>query len=413
MAFAVGATAGLIAVQFFQVHLFTLVVVLWVAVSMRSSERWVLWRAALVIAASIPLATTALTGDLVNSPTLALQLIALAVCAALIVVNADREDIKTMLYGLLVVATAASAWAMLQVVDIVPNDAWHLDVSALGRPTGFYPEPDWLGMFAGIGLVLAWRLELRPRWRVILVAVNGFALALAFARAAWVAVVASSLIAFALYVINLRRDRGRTVIAEVRTGRLAATGVLVAAGAIALASVPSLASDLILRLSRTLTVADNDISAQARVQQNDSLSFLASTAPWNGHGISSSGRVGVSGIIEYGESVNNVGSNWIVSMWVDGAWLSLPIVCILLLTAVFSARSIAGQLLLLVLLNSLFSNATYQPVTWLLLGICLASSNFDRKRPSDVGEKLTKPIVVRETLARHFPTSGTPLRTRT
>ena len=373
ISFLIGASAGLVAVQFFQVHLFAYLVLAWAIFSRRDAKSLLPWQAALPIVCAIPLASTALTGDLVNSPTLALQLLAFAICAALIVITATSADIKQMLIGLMATSSAASAWGILQVVGIVPNDAWHIDVSALGRPTGFYPEPDWLGMFAGIGLVLAWRVQLGPKLRVILVLINSFAFVLAFARAAWVAVAASAALALVLYIVQRRRGSSEIVVRKTATGRRSAVLILLVAGTAVLVSVPSLAADLTVRLSRTLTVADNDISGRARVQQNDSLSYLASTAPWNGHGISTSGRVGVSGIIDYGDSPNNLGSNWLTSMWVDGAALSLPLIGFLVITAILAARSIQGQLLVLVLLNSLFSNATFQPVTWLLVGLCLAS----------------------------------------
>jgi hypothetical protein len=93
-------------------------------------------------------------------------------CAAAIIVLATPDDVRTMLYGLLIVVSASSAWALLQVTGVVSYDVWHLQISSLGRPTGFYPEPDWLGMYAGVGAVLAWRLELTARWRVALVTLN-------------------------------------------------------------------------------------------------------------------------------------------------------------------------------------------------------------------------------------------------
>jgi len=58
-------------------------------------------------------------------------------------------------------------------------------------------------------------------------------------------------------------------------------------------------------------------------------------------------------------------------MWVDGAWLALPVIAVLLLAAILSVRTIQSQLLVLTLLSSIFSNATFQPITWLLVGACL------------------------------------------
>jgi O-antigen ligase len=369
----VGGSAGLAGVQILNIHVFTFMLVLWAIFGSNRPDAQRLPRAAIVIVCAGCLAVTALTGDLVNSPTLGLQLLALSACAAAIIIFATPGDFRTMLYGLLIVTSASSAWALLQVTGVVSYDVWHLHVSSLGRPTGFYPEPDWLGMYAGIGAVLAWRLELSARWRVLLVTLNGFALALAFARAAWVAVAAAILLTGGLALIQRWRSRDAHEHRAAKKGRRAAIGVLVVAGIVAISSMPAFASDLITRLSRTLVVADNDVSAQARVQQNEGLAILAKSAPWYGHGISASGRVGVSGRLEYGVSANNVGSNWASSMWVDGSLLAVPLILLLALTALVTARSIAGQCLVLVLLSSFFSNASYQPITWLLLAICLAS----------------------------------------
>jgi hypothetical protein len=125
------------------------------------------------------------------------------------------------------------------------------------------------------------------------------------------------------------------------------------------------------------------VSAQARVQQNEGLLYLADSAPWYGWGISSSGRVGVSGRLNFGVSQNNVGSNWILSMWVDGAWLSLPLIAVLLFACVAAIRTIQGQLLVLVLLNSFFSNATFQPITWFLVALCLTQVRQRREASAD------------------------------
>ena len=383
LALLVGASAGLMAVQVFQIHLFTFIVVAWAILSRRDGKEFGTWQAILTLVCAAPLAVTVLTGDLVNSPTLALQLLALAFCAAIIVATANREDITIMLYGLLAMASVGSAWGVLQVSGIAPNDVWHLDVSALGRPTGIYPEPDWLGMFAGLGLILSWRMDVSPRWRIALVSINGFALIFAFARAAWVAVAVS-------VVIGIFLSRRKAPKPGVHTGKGMALGVLAMGGVIALVTIPSLASDLSVRLSRTLTVADSDVSAQARVLQNDALNFLSQTAPWYGHGLSSSGRVTVSGRLDYGESVNNLGSNWILSMWVDGAFLALPLIALLLSVTFLCLRLIQGQLLLLVLANSFFSNATFQPIMWFLLALCLASFRIGSAEKALVGSMFSR-----------------------
>jgi hypothetical protein len=391
LAFLVGMSAGLIGVQILQVHVFTILVVLWAFFAKRNSRSVLPLEAALTVVAAAILASSVLYGELVNSPTLGLQLLALAGCAALLVVYSSPTDVRVMLYGLLAMTSVSSTYGLLQVVGIAPYDPWHLSVSAIGRPTGLYSEPDWLGMMAGVGLVLAWRLPLKRWLRVLLILANMSAWVLAFARAAWIAVAASALLAFAVYLIWKRRDDVRP--AE-RSGRLLATVLTAVAATLAFTFVPSLHDNLLTRLSQTFRVADNDVSAQARVAQNDGLNYLASTGPWYGWGLSASGRVGVSGRLNYGESRNNVGSNWLVSFWVDGGLLSVGVVLVFAIAICLTLRSIQSQLLVLVLLNSFFSNAVFQPVTWLLLGLCLVTV---RVRREEIREDSASQDQVRKT----------------
>jgi hypothetical protein len=405
LTFLVGISAGLFGIQLFDVHVFTILLLIWTVTSpQRVTNKAIAFAVAIVISASL-LALTAFTGDLVNSPTLGLQLVAMAVSAGLLILKSTSRDIQVMLFGLLSTCSAASVWAVLQVAGIVPTELFHLNVSAAGRPNGLYPEPDWMGMFAGIGLVLAWRLPLGSTLRIVLFTMNGLAFVLAFARAAWVAVAVSVIAALVLtWVVDSRARRNGEKPKQTRTGgRKRALLAFAGAGFITIILLPSLADDLILRLSRTLVAHESDVSAQARVQQNDSLAFLAQTSPWYGHGISSSGRVGVSGIIDYGEARNNVGSNWVVSMWVDGAWLSVALIALLIGVSIVCARSIPGQLLVIVLLNSFFSNVIYQPVTWLALGLSVATLLLSREKGAMSAEM--------PTLARSNPTRfGAPAR---
>ena len=386
LTFLVGASAGLFGVQVFNVHVFTVVLLVWAFTSPRKVMNKDLALAAVIVVVSALLAVTAITGDLVNSPTLALQLLAMAVGAALLIFRSAIRDVGIMLYGLLTVCSAASLWAILQVAGIVPSELFHLNVSASGRPAGFYPEPDWLGLFAGIGLVLAWRMPVKPALRALIFSANGLAFVLAFARAAWVAVGASILAVVVVTLITRSKEDRDVPGLDVlpRSGRFLSLAAFIGAVVVALVALPSLASDLVTRLSRTLVADAADVSAQARVQQNDSLALLAQSVPWYGHGISTSGRVGVSGIIDYGDAANNVGSNWVASMWVDGAWLSIPLVILIIGTAIIAVKTIPGQILLIAILNSFFSNVIFQPITWFALGLGLALTVADQAGRSGV-----------------------------
>lgn len=378
MAFLVGVAAGLVAIQVFRVHAFTILVLMWVLFKGGGWNKEALGRIALMAVPVSLMAFTALVGDMVNSDTLALQLIGLTVSAALIVAFSSETDRRQMLGGLLAIITLSSIVGLLQVVKVVPIETWHASVSSVGRPIGLYPEPDWLGMFAAVGLILAWRADLGKNLRVIAVAANAAALILAFARAAWIAAGVAIAIGVFLALMSKRRlDKPKA------KGRGAAISLLVLASIAVAMFVPVLVEDLSTRLGQTFQVQSNDISGQARVRQFDALMRLADTAPFHGHGLSASGRVGVWGRITTGTTAdNNVASNWLLAMWVDGKYLAIPLILMFLFVTLRAVRTIQGQALAVVLLSSLFSNATFFPVTWFLLALCLAEPKL---RDSDKG----------------------------
>lgn len=385
--FLVGLSGGLVAVQVFRVHVFTIMALVWIlqrggAFNTRGFNR------ALFMAIPVGLMSlTSLLGDLVNSDTLVFQLIGLAVTAMLIMTFSREDDRRKMLYGLLALITTSSIVGILQVLKIVPIETWHASISSVGRPIGLYPEPDWLGMFAGIGLVLAWRMPLRGWVRVVAVSSNAAALVLAFARAAWIAV-AVAVIAMAILGFFADRKRAKE---EEKRGRGGAALVIAFAALGVMLFLPQLVEDLSTRLENTLQVKTNDVSAQARVRQFNGLLHLADIAPFYGHGLSASGRVGVWGQITTGFTAdNNVASNWLLAMWVDGKWIAVPLILLLALTAVRYCLTIPGQTLVVVLVSSLFSNATFFPVTWLLLALCLSEAKRAKPDKPERAQQLPK-----------------------
>ena len=374
IAVAIGMSAGLIGIQVLRVHVFTLLVVLWLLTLNGRANYGAGKRIAWLVTCSALVSVTAAIGDLVVSPTLALQLLAFAGSASIILAKATSRDRKDMLYGLLGLVSVSSVLGLLQVAKIVPIEIWHAHVSSVGRPIGIYSEPDWLGLFAGLGLILAWRLPLQPTIRTLLISTNAAALIFAFARAAWIGVGASVAL---IVVLALIHQKGRPRPGMVKGGRWPAVALVVAAGLTFLSLNPAFASDFTKRLLGTFSVGSADISGQARVRQIDSLLDIAETAPWYGHGLSANGRVGIWGGFNAGaasDTTNAVSSNWLLAMWVDGQFLALPLIVLLIGVAFYTARTIAGQLLLVVLLNSLFSNATFQPVTWLLVALALSTA---------------------------------------
>lgn len=367
----IGASAGLFAVQLANVHLMTPIAIAWFLARAGHGETNLRWRTFALPIVCVPLAVTVYFGDLVVNPNLSLQLLGFALSGAAILAAWDDENRRPILLGLLTSTTASSFLGLLQVAHVVPTDLWHVEVSALGRPTGFYPEPDWLGMYAGVAAILAWRISLSPKLRIVVVLVNLSALTLAFARAAWLGFAVAAAVGVVVWVFT--RERHDHVMGSGKTGRLRAIVFTGAALVGAVTALPDLRRDLLTRLGSTLTAQAADVSAQARVEQNRTLSALADTAPWYGHGLSASGRVGVSGIFYTDQPGNSVASNWLLGLWVDGAWLSLPLIALIFFVAIMSIRRIEGTLILVVVTSSFFSNALFQPVLWALLAVALAS----------------------------------------
>lgn len=389
LSFLLGVSAGLVGVQVFRIHVFTILAVIWLFLPGGAGNRNAAKFLAPLGFAAVLFSSTALLGDLVNSPTLALQLLGLVGSAAIVVLRSSREDAKAMLWGLLVISTIGSAVGLLQVFKLVPSDLWHLQISAIGRPTGIYPEPDWLGMYAGVGVILSWRLALPRVAKVLFTLTNFMVLVLAMARASWVALVGTLLLVLCAAVVYRGTHAAGPRAKAPRKGRLAAVGAAVLASAIALTAVPQLQEDLVRRISTMIgTVQEDDISGQARIRQNDSLMTLADTVPVYGHGISAAGRVGAWGQFDaVGEAQNNVASNWILGMWVDGAWFAVPLIAFLVTLALIRIRTIPGQVLTFCLISSLFSNAVFFPITWILVALAITAGQ--RRHSAPVAEHET------------------------
>lgn len=380
LSFLLGVTAGLVAVQIFRIHAFTIMAVMYALLPSCPRKRVSLKLLVIMLISALLLASTTLLGELVNSPTLGLQLLGLAGSAAIVAWRATPRDATAMLWGLLVISTIGSAVGVLQVFKIIPMDLWHLEISAIGRPTGIYPEPDWLGMFAGLGVILAWRMPMGQAAKVGFILTNLTVFVLAMARAAWVALAVSLVLLWIFSAVSKHQRVPRAASGRVHRGRRTALVVAAVAGAVALSAVPQLQEDLSTRVSTMMgTVQEDDISGQARIRQTDSLLVLAKTVPIYGHGLSAAGRVGVWGQINtVGESNNNVASNWVVGMWVDGAFLAVPLILFLIGLALFRLGTIPGHLLLFCLLSSLFSNAVFFPVTWILVGLAVIAQSATR-----------------------------------
>jgi hypothetical protein len=175
-----------------------------------------------------------------------------------------------------------------------------------------------------------------------------------------------------------RRYRGASVLQH--------SGVAVA-GTAAVATLAVLGTGFVGALGQRVSAAGtvSDPSTVTRQNQYRGLEHLASIAPWHGLGLSAAGRVNTSGSIFYGNPAGAtapvgaasggpdvVSTNWILGWWVDGKYLALPIIGLLIGLALANVRRTSGLVLLLVLVSSVFSNAILFPVTWLAVGLALA-----------------------------------------
>lgn len=381
LAVVVGVTAGLQTAQVGSLHIFCIAVLVWALFgTLRERRSPASPRVGvLVVGCAALLASTALTGPLVNSPLLAAQLLLLAVSAALIATLGDEEDVRYLLLGLLITTTIASTMGVLQYVGVLPYEVY----LGTDRPIGLYSEPDWLGTFSAVGLVIAFYR--RPgAVRTSLTVVHLAALLLAAARAAWLAVIVVLVVGYlaARFLPKERQPSGGW-----RLVLLAA-----AAGAMMLVLSPPLQEYLVERVDGAVG-DETDVSAAARRQQIIGLLRLAEQAPWNGQGLSASGRVGVSGRITYlGEADNNVASNWVIGWLVDGGLLAVPIIALFVVAAVCRTTGPTGLLLTVVLLSSLFSNAMLIPIAWLSLGVCLVHVPGRSGRPPSAAAVVGPPL---------------------
>lgn len=291
------------------------------------------------------------------------------------------DDIPNILRGVLAGSSFGSAGAVLQNIGIIPATLF-VDSEGFGRVHSIYREPDFLAVFAAIGVILAFRLVRRGPSRLILLAVNGFALMYTFARAAALALVVSA-------IVTVIANR----LAKKRLQRATSKRLLVAivASAIAILAVNGDIRATVEDRFRGAVDSSSDISVQARERQFAGLIRLSEEAPWHGFGLSAAGRVQGFGAFEGGVSENNVATNWLLGWWVDGKLLALPLISIFMALALVAARGPAGQILIFTLVNSLFSNLMFFPITWVALALA-ALSIVRAKKPMTLSTPLADPM---------------------
>jgi hypothetical protein len=328
-----------------------------------------------VLASAVVLGATAFIGPLAVNHTLTLQLLALSGTAALLGVMATPGAVRNVLIGLLVVVACSAVYAIGQKAGYLPLRSF-IAVDSVGRVEGIYREPDALGLYCAVGFVATLWLN-APTWlKIALCGVLGLASLFSQARASLIALV---VVAAAAVVVNAvsrsdphRRRQNRRVIAAFAVVILAATTIL-----------PGEAGRLENRISTGFRTSGQDVGAAARTEQIRSLELLARTAPWYGDGFSAAGRVTVDGFIEYGAYVPNAGAvstDWVLGWWVDGKLLAIPLIGCMCLLALRRAGGVGGQMLIVVLVTSLVSDAIMTPITWFAAGLCFAELAASERR---------------------------------
>ena len=364
----VGVTAGLQTAQVSGIHIFCLAVAAWLlfGVTRERTGRPKFAEPLLVVTCAVLLACTALFGEMVNNRLTAIQLVMLAATAGCLAAFGSRVDLRPALLGVLTVISIGSLVGIMQYVGVIP----YAGFLGTRRPIGIYVEPDWLGMYSAVALVIAYRVR-TGKWRTPLVCVNLVALMLAAARAAWLAVIVICVLG---WIITRCTDPSPSEEPRARGGErflfIGAALVVV----VALVASPKLLDSLVDRVAGT-SASQPDVGAMARKQQTNSLLTLNSAAPWNGLGLSASGRVGVSGRIDYmGTAKNNVASNWVLGWWVEGGWLAVPLILFFLYSPIRRLNATSGMTMTVVLISSLFSNAMVIPISWFCMALCLMNT---------------------------------------
>lgn len=374
----VGAAAGLDFAQIGHVHLFTIAVVFWLLTGGPLEGRRASGTTVALVGSAILLGLTSFIGPLTVNHTLALQLSALAISAGIIGLKATPDAILHMAKGLLAMCLLSACWAILQKLGFLPIRQFNA-VEGAGRVMGIYREPDWLGLFCSVGIIVALQIDLSRRWKVAFLSILGLALLFSLARASIVALAMVGVVAVTLGWLGKSNAAHRLRNRQVLT---------VFAGIIVLVLVlsPELATKIVSRFQTGFNSSAQDVGAEARTHQVQSLNVLSRNSPWYGDGFSASGRVRVTGTIIYGSvpPSDSVSTDWFLGWWVDGKYLAIPLLAIFALLTVRCVRKLGGQLLLVVLVTSLVSDAVMLPITWFAVGLCLAELTFARSRRTEM-----------------------------
>jgi hypothetical protein len=314
------------------------------------------------IFAFLPLYITSLLGSFTNSKLVAFQFLVLGFCSYLIVSTlATNENryvfFRQFLVGVVYVGVINAFVVLLQILR-VSNDAvlGHL---YMDRPTGLYLEPDFLGYFALISLIALYYLK-QDKFSLLAALPLGFSLVISLARASWI----SGCIFVLLYVLF----KGGIPRSLLKILTLLYVSFIFFVLVVDL--IPTSQLSVVQERFQSITVQQtSDTARLARIRQWDGLSRLAADSPWYGAGLTSSGRVLMQGSISNQKTTNNVGSNWILSLWAEAKFLAIPYFIYVSYSFLWTRRTFLQPMLLVTLINSLFTNMVWYTITPVLLAL--------------------------------------------
>ncbi len=307
-----------------------------------------------------------------NSLLVATMFFSLAICSA-VLYNTLSTSSKPALQlhdfklGFILVTFLNAGFAWLQVIGIFPTGL-HTDILYLGRPTGFFSEPNFLAIHLLIGIILLFSLA-KTIERNLVIFICMVALIFATTRSTWIALIV--ILPFLFYIKFREQRHLRSSVS--RYSLLSAFFLLL----ILFASASVFLQGDNFFATRVDTIFQNqssDASKISRYKQWDGLLRLSEAAPWYGGGLTSSGRISLKGEYVTGVNpyfINNVGSNWILSLWAEGKLLSIPLIAFFLFLIASLITNYFGLALMAVLICSLTSNTFWYSSTFALLAICL------------------------------------------
>lgn len=315
-------------------------------------------------------AASVLVGKYVTQPSAALQLIGLSFSATILVSILDGKLAVIFMRGMVSVTTASCVVATAELLGVISYGHFALETAENHRPSGLFPEPDWLGYSSLVGLILLVRADLAPRRAMLPLSLLHFGvLVSASARAALLGLLVVLVVLLAQSLLAV----GRNVFLR----RLAATIFL------SVMVLPVVVPAQVALFAERLVAAGDTTRGNVgyRYSQIVGLKDLALSAPWYGNGLTSSGRIdGYGNFVSGPDLAGTAGSNLFWSLVGDAGVAGLGLICLVGLVAFRARQSVGGLLLIATLVNAQFSNNFYFPAFWACLALAGLGLGSDRQK---------------------------------